>query len=70
MTLFGGCTINLVETEHAEEFQHRISVEYANKMGLGPDIYLCKASQGTEVIGDDPAIAEDGPVTKAKRVNL
>jgi galactokinase len=67
---FGGCTIKLVETEHAEEFQHGISVEYANKMGLRPDIYLCKASQGAEVIGDDSAITEDGPVTKAKRVNL
>ena len=67
---FGGCTINLVEAEHAEEFQLRISVEYANEMGVRPDIYLCKASQGAEVVGDDSAIAEDGPVAKAKRGNL
>ena len=67
---FGGCTINLVETEHAEQFQHRISSEYASATGLQPDIYLCKASQGAEVVGGDSAIAEDGPVAKAKRGNL
>jgi galactokinase len=67
---FGGCTINLVETEHAEEFQRRISVEYANKMGLQADVYLCKASQGAEVVGDDSAIAGNGPVSKAKSGNL
>ena len=67
---FGGCTINLVETEYAEEFEHRISAAYASATGLQPDIYLCKASQGAEVVGGDSAIAEDGPVAKAKRGNL
>ena len=67
---FGGCTINLVETEHAEQFQHRISSEYASATGLQPDIYLCKASQGVEVIGSDSAIAEDCSAAKAKRGNL
>jgi galactokinase len=64
---FGGCTINLVETE---QFQHRISSEYASATGLQPDIYLCKASQGVEVIGSDSAIAEDCSAAKAKRGNL
>jgi galactokinase len=67
---FGGCTINLVETEHAEQFQHRVSSEYASATGLQPDIYVCKASQGVEVIGSDSAIAEDCSAAKAKRGNL
>jgi galactokinase len=67
---FGGCTINLVDTSHAEEFRHRVSAAYTSATGLHPDIYLCKASQGAEVIGRDSAIAEDGAAAKVKRRNL
>jgi galactokinase len=67
---FGGCTINLVNTAHAEEFRHRVSAAYTSAMGLHPDIYLCKASQGAEVIGGNSAIAEDGSAAKAKRGTL
>jgi galactokinase len=67
---FGGCTINLVETAYAKEFQHRVSAAYASATGLHPDIYLCKASHGAEVIGSDSAIAEDGSAAKGKRGNL
>jgi galactokinase len=67
---FGGCTINLVDTTHAEEFRHRVSAAYTSATGLHPDIYLCKASQGAEVIGEDSAIAEDGSAAKAKRGTL
>jgi galactokinase len=67
---FGGCTINLVDTAHAEEFRRRVSAAYTSAMGLHPDIYLCKASQGAEVIGGNSAIAEDGSAAKAKRGTL
>jgi len=67
---FGGCTINLVDTAHAEEFRHRVSAAYTSATGLHPDIYLCKASQGAEVTGGDSAIAEDGSTAKAKRGTL
>jgi galactokinase len=67
---FGGCTINLVDTAHAEEFRHRVSAAYTSATGLHPDVYLCKASQGAEVIGEDSAIAEDASAAKAKRRTL
>jgi galactokinase len=47
---FGGCTINLVDAGHAEEFQARVSAEYEAAMGLRPDIYICEASQGAELV--------------------
>jgi galactokinase len=45
---FGGCTINLVDVEHAAEFERRVSAEYKSAIGLRPDIYICEASQGAE----------------------
>jgi galactokinase len=47
---FGGCTINLVDAEHAGEFQARVSLEYESAIGLHPDIYVCEASQGAELV--------------------
>jgi galactokinase len=47
---FGGCTINLVDEEHAAEFQGRVSAEYESAIGLHPDIYICEASQGAELV--------------------
>jgi galactokinase len=61
---FGGCTINLVETAYALEFQHSVSAAYTSATGLHPDIYMCKASQGAETIGGGYRIAEDGYAAK------
>jgi galactokinase len=47
---FGGCTINFVDVEHAGEFQRRVSAEYESAIGLRPDIYICEASQGAELV--------------------
>ena len=47
---FGGCTINFVDVEHATEFQARVAAEYQSATGLHPDIYICKASQGAELV--------------------
>jgi galactokinase len=47
---FGGCTINLVDADHAAEFQRRVSAEYESAIGLRPDIYICEASQGAELV--------------------
>jgi galactokinase len=47
---FGGCTINFVDVEHATEFQRRVSAEYESATGLRPDIYICEASQGAELV--------------------
>jgi galactokinase len=43
---FGGCTINLVNSEAVAEFQRRISTEYERRIGLKPDIYVCDAADG------------------------
>jgi len=47
---FGGCTINFVDAEHAGEFQSRVSAEYEAAIGLPPDVYICEASQGAELV--------------------
>jgi galactokinase len=47
---FGGCTINLVDAEQAEEFRVRVSADYEAAIGLHPDIYICEASQGAELV--------------------
>ena len=47
---FGGCTINFVDVEHAAEFQRRVSADYESATGLHPDIYICEASQGAELV--------------------
>jgi galactokinase len=55
---FGGCTINFVDVEHATEFQRRVAAEYESAIGLRPDIYICEASQGAELV---EATAENLP---------
>ena len=47
---FGGCTINLVANEHAEEFQQSVAPEYKRITGLKPEIYVCIAARGAEEI--------------------
>jgi galactokinase len=55
---FGGCTINFVDVEHTVEFQRRVAAEYESTIGLRPDIYICEASQGAELV---EAMAENLP---------
>jgi len=43
---FGGCTINLVASEHAEPFRKHIAVEYDRATGLTPDVYITTAADG------------------------
>jgi galactokinase len=47
---FGGCTINFVDVGHATEFQRGVSEEYESAIGLHPDIYICEASEGAELV--------------------
>jgi galactokinase len=47
---FGGCTINLVRADESGEFQRHISEEYQATTGLKPDIYICEASQGAQMV--------------------
>ena len=41
---FGGCTINLVEAAHAEEFSRLLRDKYKAATGIEADIYRCHAS--------------------------
>lgn len=43
---FGGCTVNLVREESAQEFANQIAVKYRQATGIEPQIYLCSAQDG------------------------
>jgi galactokinase len=43
---FGGCTINLVDAAHTDEFRHEIASSYEKVTGRHPETYLCKAADG------------------------
>ncbi|HEY3626929.1 MAG TPA: galactokinase [Terracidiphilus sp.] len=43
---FGGCTVNLVEAEHAPVFAEILGRRYAERIGIVPQIHLCHASGG------------------------
>jgi galactokinase len=43
---FGGCTINLVARERAQQFSEQIRQSYQEVTHLRPEIYITKAAQG------------------------
>ena len=43
---FGGCTINLVRQEDAENFAKQIAERYRLKAAIQPQVYLCTAEAG------------------------
>ncbi|HEX4948384.1 MAG TPA: galactokinase, partial [Blastocatellia bacterium] len=43
---FGGCTINLVNTDAVAEFEQLIAQEYERETGIQPEIYVCSAAEG------------------------
>jgi len=47
---FGGCTINLVAQEYAEQFQQIVAPEYERITKLKPEIYVCTAANGAEEV--------------------
>ena len=47
---FGGCTVNLVENEHAKTFTDNIHAGYRGATGIEADIYLCHASAAAHKI--------------------
>jgi galactokinase len=48
---FGGCTINIVEAAHVEEFNRKVAYGYEQATGLKPEIYICAAANGAQEIG-------------------
>ena len=49
---FGGCTINLVDSGHAEEIQQRLAQNYEARTGLRPTILICEASDGAGAVAE------------------
>jgi galactokinase len=43
---FGGCTVNLVEADHAHAFTDALGERYAGSIGIVPQIHICRASPG------------------------
>ena len=49
---FGGCTINLVHSDRAEEVQQRLVQLYEAKTGLKPTIIICEGSDGAGAVAE------------------
>jgi galactokinase len=47
---FGGCTVNLVETEASENFINKLADAYEKAAGKQAQIYRCQASQGAHIL--------------------
>ena len=47
---FGGCTVNLVEASHADEFRTRISDAYLHETGIVPELYDGTPADGAQVL--------------------
>ncbi len=43
---FGGCTVNLVREENAEDFASCVAERYLQKTGITAQVYLCIAEDG------------------------
>jgi galactokinase len=50
---FGGCTINLVDSQQARRFEQAISSAYLVQTGIRPQIFLSRASEGAEVLAPE-----------------
>lgn len=47
---FGGCAVALVEGEAAEKFGAQVAADYEAKTGRKPNVYVCSAEDGAEVV--------------------
>ena len=45
---FGGCTVNLVQSDSVDSFKETVAKGYAEATGREPEIYVCSAAQGAE----------------------
>jgi len=47
---FAGCTVNLVEKSMAKDFSRELASKYEAQSGLHPEVYVCQASKGAEML--------------------
>ncbi|MGH7822291.1 MAG: galactokinase, partial [Candidatus Binatia bacterium] len=50
---FGGCTVNLVARGRAADFRLELARAYERRIGLRPEVWICEAADGVEVIDPD-----------------
>jgi len=47
---FGGCTVNLVDREKAQNFVKALAAGYEAETRRHPEIYICSASAGAAIL--------------------
>lgn len=47
---FGGCTVNLVDEQHAQAFSESIAARYFEKTAIPPEVYTCSAADGASEV--------------------
>jgi galactokinase len=47
---FGGCAVALVHTEAAHAFADTVAARYQATTGIAPNVYICTATNGAEVV--------------------
>lgn len=45
---FGGCTVNLVDSDKAREFSAQLTKRYKDKTGVEPEMHICCATAGAD----------------------
>lgn len=43
---FGGCTVNLVDPQHVNQFREKIAAAYGERYGRTPEIHRCRPAAG------------------------
>ncbi|MBN1640452.1 MAG: galactokinase [Anaerolineae bacterium] len=47
---FGGCAVALVESDRADAFSQQVGAAYAAATGLSPNLYICTAEAGADIV--------------------
>jgi len=47
---FGGCAVALVEEAQAKAFSRQVAAEYERATGLEPNLYICTAEAGADIV--------------------
>jgi galactokinase len=47
---FGGCTVNLLDSDVSDEFVEKVSTGYQKITGISPEIYICNAAGGVSEV--------------------
>jgi galactokinase len=50
---FGGCAVALVDTAHVDAFRQEVTAGYEQHSGLHPELYVCTASAGAQIVSEN-----------------